>query len=74
MPAYEEITPMPSSLRESVDVLDAMIADGEAAGFGTRYDAELLAALKELQAQRRGEFICSRCRMRQEGDQTEVEF
>jgi hypothetical protein len=69
-----EITPMSSGLRESMDVLDALVADGEAAGFGTRYDAEILTALKELQARRRGEFICSRCRMRQEGDQTEVEF
>ena len=65
---------MPAGLRESVDTLDAMIADGEATGFGTRYDTEILAALKELRAHRRGEFVCSRCGVHQEGEQTEVEF
>jgi ribosomal protein L37AE/L43A len=65
---------MSSGLRESLDVLDSMIADGESAGFGTRYDAEILAALKELQARRRGEYLCPRCRMREEGEQPEVAF
>lgn len=65
---------MTSGLRESLDVLDSLIADGESAGFGTRFDAEILAALKELQARRRGEFVCSRCRMREEGEQPEIEF
>ena len=65
---------MTSGLRESADVLDAMIADGEAAGFGTRYDIEILAALKELQARRRGETVCPHCGMRQEHEQTGVEF
>jgi hypothetical protein len=63
-----------SGLREARDVLDSLIVDGESAGFGTRYDAELLAALKELQARRRGEFICPRCRLREEGEQPEIEF
>lgn len=65
---------MTSGLRESLDILDSLIADGESAGFGTRYDAEILAALKELQVRRRGEFICPRCRMREEGEQPELEF
>ena len=65
---------MTSGQRESLDILDSLIADGESAGFGTRFDVEILAALKELQARRRGEFVCSRCRMREEGDQPELEF
>lgn len=65
---------MASGMRESLDILDSLIADGESAGFGTRYDAEILVALKELQARRRGEFLCSRCRMREEGEQPELEF
>lgn len=65
---------MSSGLRESLDVLDSMIADGESAGFGTRFDAELLAALKELQARRKGEYVCARCRLREEGGQPDVEF
>jgi ribosomal protein L37AE/L43A len=65
---------MNSGLRESLDVLESLIADGESAGFGTRYDAEILAALRELQARRRGEFLCPRCRMRAESEQPEIEF
>ncbi|HUK01232.1 MAG TPA: hypothetical protein VLW26_03040 [Steroidobacteraceae bacterium] len=65
---------MPSGLRETLDVLDALIADGEAAGLGTRYDAEIVAALKELQAYRRGEFLCSRCRTQLHVEQPDVEF
>jgi len=65
---------MTSGIRESLDALDEMIADGESVGFGTRYDAELVAALRELQALRRGEFVCSRCRVSQKGEQTDVEF
>ena len=67
-------TPMATGLRESLDILESMIADGESAGFGTRYDAEIFVALKKLQARRRGEFVCSRCRMRDQGDQPELEF
>jgi len=63
---------MSSGLRESLDVLESLIADGESAGFGTRYDAEILAALRELQSRRRGEFLCPRCRMA--GEQPEFEF
>jgi len=65
---------MTSGLRESLDILDSLIADGESAGFGTHLDAEILAALKELQARRRGEFVCSRCRMREQGEQPQTEF
>ncbi len=65
---------MTMGLREGLDVLDEMIADGESAGFGTRYDAELVAALRELQAYRRGEFVCSRCRLTSGGAEREVEF
>lgn len=65
---------MTSGLRESVDILDALIADGESSGFGTRYDAEILAALKELQARRRGEYVCARGRVHEEGEQPDVEF
>jgi len=65
---------MSSGLRESLDILDSTLADGESAGFGTRYDAQIVAALRELQAQRRGEFVCARSRMRADGEQPEVEF
>jgi len=65
---------MTSGLREALDALDSLIADGESAGFGTRYDAEILAALRELQARRRGEFLCPRCRMHEDGEQPQVEF
>ena len=65
---------MTSGLRDSLDVLDSLIADGESAGYGTRYDAEILAALKELHARRRGEYVCPRCRMQERGEQPEVEF
>ena len=59
---------MSSGLRNTRDVLDALIADGEAEGFGTRYDTEILAALRELKAYRRGEFPCPNC-VRQEADE-----
>jgi hypothetical protein len=65
---------MSSGLRESVDILDSMLPDGESAGYGTRYDAEILPALRELQAQRRGEFVCARSRMRPDPERPEVEF
>ena len=58
---------MSSSLRETTDVLDALIADGEAEGFGTRYDTEILAALRELKAYRRREFLSAN-RLRHEDD------
>jgi ribosomal protein L37AE/L43A len=65
---------MTCGLRDSLDVLESLIADGVSAGYGTRYDAEILAALKELQARRRGEYVCPRCRMPERGEQPEVEF
>lgn len=65
---------MTGGLRDSLDVLDSLIADGESAGYGTRFDAEILAALKELRARRRGEYVCPRCRMQERGEQPEVEF
>ncbi len=65
---------MSSGLTETVDVLDALIADGEAEGFGTRYDTEILASLRELRALRKGEFVCSRCRIREAGEEPPVEF
>jgi hypothetical protein len=49
--------PTNSGLRESLDALESLIADGESARFGTRYDTEILAALRELQARRRGGFL-----------------
>jgi hypothetical protein len=65
---------MSSGLRASVDIRDSLLADGESAGFGTRYDAQILAGLRELQAQRGGEFVCTRSRMRVDGEWPEVEF
>jgi ribosomal protein L37AE/L43A len=65
---------MGATLKETADVLDAMIADGEAEGFGTRYDTEILAALKELKAIRAGERTCSRCRMREAENEAPLEF
>jgi hypothetical protein len=65
---------MSSGLKETVDVLDALIADGEAEGFGTRYDTEILSALKELRAIRNGEFLCSRCRTHEAEDMPPAEF
>ena len=59
---------MTSGLRDTRDVLDALIADGEAEGFGTRYDTDILAALRELRAYRRGEISCPNC-LRQEADE-----
>jgi len=64
---------MSSGLRETVDVLDALIADGEAEGFGTRYDTEILAALRELRAIRKSEYLCPKCRAR-EAEGPPVEF
>lgn len=65
---------MSSTQRETTDVLDALIADGEAEGFGTRYDTDVLAALRELKALRRSEFVCSRCRMREAENESSPEF
>ncbi len=65
---------MGSTLTETSDVLDALIADGEAEGFGTRYDTEILAALRELRARRAGELMCSRCRMREAENEAPLEF
>jgi hypothetical protein len=65
---------MRSDLKEAVDVLDALIADGEAQGFGTRYDTEILAALRELKATRRGELVCSICRRHEAEEAPPVEF
>ena len=65
---------MTSGLRDVTDVLDALIADGEAEGFGTRYDTDILAALKELKALRRGEFLCSRCLKHEVDEASSAEF
>ncbi len=65
---------MGSTLTETSDVLDALIADGEAEGFGTRYDTEIMAALRELRARRAGEIMCSRCRMREAENEAPLEF
>lgn len=65
---------MGSTLTETSGVLDALIADGEAEGFGTRYDTEILAALRELRARRTGELMCSRCRMREAENEAPLEF
>lgn len=65
---------MGSTLKETSDVLDALIADGEAEGFGTRYDTEIMAALRELRARRAGEIMCSRCRMREAENEAPLEF
>lgn len=65
---------MSSGLRETTDVLDSLIADGEAEGFGTRYDIEILTALKELQAYRRGEFSCPNCVRQEAMEEPPIEF
>jgi hypothetical protein len=65
---------MRSTQKGTADVLDALIADGEAEGFGTRYDTEILAALRELRAIRASEFLCSRCRMREAENEAPLEF
>lgn len=65
---------MGSTLTQTSDVLDALIADGEAEGFGTRYDTEIIAALRELRARRAGEIMCSRCRMREAENEAPLEF
>ncbi len=65
---------MSAGLTNVTEVLDSLIADGEAEGFGTRYDTDILAALRELRAIRRGEFICSRCQMREAQDQPPTQF
>jgi hypothetical protein len=66
---------MPSSgLRESLDVLDARVADGVVVGFGTRVDAETLPALKKLRARRRGEFSCPVRQLGYDTERPEVEF
>ncbi len=65
---------MGSTLKETADVLDALIADGEAEGFGTRYDTDILSALRELRALRAREHLCSRCRMREAEEEMPVEF
>lgn len=64
---------MSAGLSQTAGVLDALIADGEGEGFGTRYDTEILAALRELRAIRKSEFVCSRCLMRQAQDEPPVE-
>lgn len=65
---------MSTGLTENTEVLDALIADGEGAGFGTRYDTDILTALRELRAIRKSEFVCSRCLMREAQDEPPVEF
>ncbi len=65
---------MSSGLKETVDVLDALIADGQSEGFGTHYDTEILAALRELKALRKGEFVCSRCLRHEVDAEPPVEF
>jgi hypothetical protein len=65
---------MGSTLTETADVLDALIANGEAEGFGTRYDTDILTALKELRALRACENLCSRCRLREAENAAPLEF
>ena len=65
---------MSTGLTGNADVLDALIADGEGEGFGTRYDTEILVALRELRATRKSEFVCSRCLMREAQDEPPVEL
>jgi hypothetical protein len=65
---------MSAGLTGTTEVLDALIADGETEGFGTRYDTDILAALRELRALRRTEFVCSRCLMREAQDEPPVAF
>ena len=65
---------MSTGLTGNTEVLDALIADGEGQGFGTRYDTEILAALRELRAVHKSEFVCSRCLMREAQDEPPVEF
>jgi hypothetical protein len=38
------------------------------------HQREVLAFLLELQANRRGEFICSKCYLRKDGEVTDVDF
>ena len=65
---------MGSTLKETADVLDALIADGESEGFGTRYDTQILEALRDLRAIRTRELLCSRCRMREAENEAPLEF
>ena len=65
---------MNAGLSGTAEVLDALIADGEGEGFGTRYDTQILAALRELRAIRRNELVCSRCLSRESQDDPPVEF
>jgi hypothetical protein len=65
---------MNTGLTGNTEVLDALIADGEGQGFGTRYDTEILAALRELRAVRKSEFVCSRCLIRAAREEPPVEF
>jgi hypothetical protein len=65
---------MSTGLTGNTEVLDALIADGEGQGFGTRYDTDILVALRELRAIRKSEFVCSRCLLREAQDEPPVEF
>jgi hypothetical protein len=65
---------MTAALTTTTGVLDALITDGEGEGFGTRYDTDILAALRELRAIRRSEFICPRCQMREGQEPPPVQF
>lgn len=65
---------MSAGMTGTTEVLDALIADGEGEGFGTRYDTDILAALRELRAIRKSEFVCSRCLQREAQDDPPLQF
>lgn len=50
------------------DMIDRYAGDFEVGQF----DRDVLAALRELRANRRGEFICSRCYLRKDGETTDA--
>lgn len=49
-------------------------AEFMAMGFGTREWKLMAEAIKEVRANRRGEFICTKCGLRHDADPVSVEF
>lgn len=61
---------------EVLDSIDAWCKDNPRAywilGFEEFSASDLVSIVRELRANRRGEFICSRCHLRKDGERSEV--
>lgn len=56
------------------DLIEFAMQDAVGVPVNNEYPTDILLCLRELQANRRGEFICSRCHLRKDGEKPSVEF